>query len=86
MKKRSRKGWLRCQRPSSQLDRSFLVKESIKNLPKCPRSPQSRFEFLKRFYHCLMNVKCLREGVVVIKSVWLLLNDVGILFHVLNCF
>jgi hypothetical protein len=33
-----------------------------------------------------MNVECLGEGVVVKKSVWLLLNDVGILFHVLNCF
>jgi hypothetical protein len=85
-KKCFKEGWLRCQHPCGQLDRSDLVKELIKNLPKCPRSPQSCFEFLKRFYHCLINVKCLGEGVVVKKSEWFLLDDVGILFHVLNCF
>ena len=85
-KKCFREGWLGCLHPCDQLDRSFLVKELIKNLPKCPRSPQSRFAFLKRFYHCLINVKCLGEGVVVKKSEWFLLYYVGILFHVLNCF
>jgi hypothetical protein len=58
----------------------------MKNPHIRPRSHKEIVLILKRFYCCVMDIEWLREGVLIVKEGVVSLNDVGILFHVLNCF
>jgi hypothetical protein len=54
----------------------------MKNPNKCPRSHKGNRFHLKTFHWCMMDVKWIREGVVIVKEGVVSLNNMGIGFHV----